>query len=246
MRTLTEKQMADYIESFIERKYGRLLGNRFFQGTVASVTTGVPFQITLIRTGESKVDGNVYPVLSSAYIPQLGDRVECMWRDNNTAYCMGLVGGTGFGSTNLANPSVVALGTAFGSQQLGIGGVLTTITGCVIDFVPPLNLNRKLRVSWGLSLDLGGTAVLGDELQVTVLVTRKNNSSPGFVKQIVLPKLRPSSYELDGFSIYDFSSISPVKQVSLAVNVATGTGNINSYVENGLPVIEVEDLGPFP
>lgn len=92
MPQLPSKDLGNFIDAYLTRKYERLIGARFFQGTVAGVIgSGVPYQITLTRVGESQQDGNTYQVMAIGYVPTIGDRVECFWRDPFTAYCLGPV-----------------------------------------------------------------------------------------------------------------------------------------------------------
>ena len=90
-----EKGLADFIDTYLARKYDRLL-NRFFVGTVTIVTqVGSGFQVQVKRTGETAADGNTYMV-APGYFPQVGDKVECEWRDNASGYVLwplAIVGG---------------------------------------------------------------------------------------------------------------------------------------------------------
>lgn len=141
MKGVKEKEIADYFESYISRKFKRLVTERFFQGSVQTVQSGSggiyafggdktvygfgggpPFVVTVIRNGETTADGNTYQVLAAGYVPVPGDRVECVWRDQWTAYCLGPVAGKGATSPVNTHTEV----TLTFAQPI-ISGILTTI-----------------------------------------------------------------------------------------------------------------------
>lgn len=84
-----DRELAEWLDVYLARKYGRLL-NRFFRGTVHEVK-GVSgnYRVALIRLGETLPDGNLYQVAPTySGTPMAGDKVECMWRDDATAYVL--------------------------------------------------------------------------------------------------------------------------------------------------------------
>ncbi|MCL2393044.1 MAG: hypothetical protein FWC87_00025 [Acidimicrobiaceae bacterium] len=88
MIQVDEGQLDGYLTTWLENKYPHLL-NSWFQAKIVTVTsTSQPFTVTLQKLGEPSSDGAEYVVAPSGYFPQVGDAVECCWRDRNTAYVM--------------------------------------------------------------------------------------------------------------------------------------------------------------
>lgn len=78
---INEKDLNAYLETWVARRFPRFLGNRFFQGTLVTVTPAAAgtYLCTLSRTNESTADGMTYLCSTPAYFPTVGDVVECVW-----------------------------------------------------------------------------------------------------------------------------------------------------------------------
>lgn len=84
----TEADLAKYIDSYIQGKYGRLL-NSWFRATIVSVQV-VDAHKTLcniIRPQATSFQGP-YPCVTPGFTPVVGQEVECVWRDPHTAYIL--------------------------------------------------------------------------------------------------------------------------------------------------------------
>lgn len=109
-----EAWLDNYLTRWL-KQHARLLGEQFFNLTVTEVVGTGPFQVLGRRTGEASTDGNSYQVLG-AYLPAIGDVVECMWRDGDVAYCLGPKGFRGLAGF-----------TAAGFLGIGNGSPLTAL-----------------------------------------------------------------------------------------------------------------------
>lgn len=103
-------RLRNYVDALLRSNvYDRLIGNRFFQGTLVTVTAhGQGYLCQLQRVGDSGVDGNTYLCVTPGYVPFVGDVVECVWRDSNVGYVLwpvtgsrNLIGVQQFASTTL-------------------------------------------------------------------------------------------------------------------------------------------------
>ena len=89
MRGFNEKDVAAYVDRYMRQNYGRLLDAQYFVGTVVEVGGALGACIVQVqRNGESVPDGATYACSIPGYYPQVGDSVECCWRDNKTAYVL--------------------------------------------------------------------------------------------------------------------------------------------------------------
>lgn len=87
MKGTDELQLHRYLTKWMRPLRKRLYP--WFGGTVASVIgTTYPLQVSVIRTGEGTADGNTYVVASPSYRPQVGDRVDLIWRDDDVGYAV--------------------------------------------------------------------------------------------------------------------------------------------------------------
>lgn len=84
-----EAALDGYLTTWLNNKYPHLV-NPWFQGTVLGVNGSfAPYTVTLQRLGEPGPDGGEYVVNpGSSWVPNVGDNVECCWRDQHTAYVM--------------------------------------------------------------------------------------------------------------------------------------------------------------
>ncbi|MHB8573535.1 MAG: hypothetical protein ACYDAY_11390 [Candidatus Dormibacteria bacterium] len=72
----------------IQKRFGRRI-DRHFNGTVQSVTGSAGnYTVIVKRTGASTNDPNPLMCMMPGYTPVVGDRVECMWRDEVRAYVL--------------------------------------------------------------------------------------------------------------------------------------------------------------
>lgn len=86
---MDEGMLDSYLTTWIQNKYPHLT-QPWFQGTILSVNGSTsPYSVTLQRLGEPGGDGGEYVVAPNpGYVPQVGDNVECVWRDSYSAYVM--------------------------------------------------------------------------------------------------------------------------------------------------------------
>jgi hypothetical protein len=83
----TEAEVAAYVQQFMKQYQWAL--ERFFRGTVTSVTGSAGnYLVQIQRTNEAKPDGGTYLCAINGYTPTVGDKVECIWRDQITAYVL--------------------------------------------------------------------------------------------------------------------------------------------------------------
>lgn len=169
-------RLATYVETLLRRRYAHRL-DRFFSAqvatvTAASATTGRPYLVTLTRTGEAAPDGNEYLCATPGYIPRIGDLVDCMWRDETSAYVMWPTSAPGLPTfTNLAANLTSAVLTS-GSD---LGGLITFTAGasnvssgriCTVNFstafpiVPRVHLTGQ--TTWQPGLNGAPTAASFD------------------------------------------------------------------------------------
>ena len=103
---IEDRALAEWVDTYMTRKFGRLLGAQFFQGQVVSVAgTNFAFTAGIIRSGETAHDGNAYAV-NPLYLPAIGDTVECFWRDGHTGYVLWPLNKTGAPTLTNINGSV--------------------------------------------------------------------------------------------------------------------------------------------
>lgn len=106
MQQIDEAQLDSYIEQWMYRRLSRRLFP-FFRGIVQKVelppgvSSGPPFLVQVLRTGESTVDTNDYTSALSSYAPVVGDDIDLMWRDNDTAYVFAPISGPGVTAAGL-------------------------------------------------------------------------------------------------------------------------------------------------
>lgn len=90
MIDLDESALDGYLSTWLNKKYPHLT-SPWFQAKVLSVNgANAPYTVTLQRLGEPGPDGGEY-VVAPSYPdpgPQVGDNVECCWRDQFSAYVM--------------------------------------------------------------------------------------------------------------------------------------------------------------
>lgn len=106
-----EAGLAAYSDVRDERKYGRLLLARTFQATVAAADlTGTPYVVQVDRgevdptTGQSHVDPHWYACTLPGYQPQVGDRVQLMWVDDDHAVVVAVLEAAGMARGVIASP----------------------------------------------------------------------------------------------------------------------------------------------
>ena len=89
-------KLYEYLQQLFQSgKFDRLMGDRFFQGTITAITgSGRGFRVQIQRTGDAGSDGNTYLCSMPGYVPAVGDVVECIWRDLNVGYVLWPVAGT--------------------------------------------------------------------------------------------------------------------------------------------------------
>lgn len=85
-----EGNLASYLRQFLRAELDQLAYNRFFRGTVTSVTvqSSGTVLVAITRPGESGSDGNAYVCATPGYRPMVGDDVECVWRDRRRGYVL--------------------------------------------------------------------------------------------------------------------------------------------------------------
>ena len=124
-----EAQLQFFVDTYLSRGGLARKLDRFFTGTVASVTNAAggapttrPFACTITRLGEAAADGNTYLCSSLDYIPRVGDVVECAWRDEATGYVLWPLGGLGLPTTSGlgANVASAVLAAATASDYAGL------------------------------------------------------------------------------------------------------------------------------
>lgn len=126
MNAIDEQQLDAYLETWVARRLGRRLWP-WFRGTVVNVIGQTPpYQVLITRTGETDptgapiTDGLPYTVLQPGYVPQLGDVVDCTWRDDFTGYAV----------VPLSGPGAVAAGKPgwkhWSRYVVGTGGSVDT------------------------------------------------------------------------------------------------------------------------
>lgn len=103
-----ERQVSEYIAATLASQLDRLVFGRFFRGTVTAVNVpaaGGTYTVRVRRTEQAAGDdGNTYAVLAG-YLPQVGDMVEMVWRDDVTALCLGPFTTTASGFTAAGPPA---------------------------------------------------------------------------------------------------------------------------------------------
>lgn len=139
MKGLSEGEVNALIEKKLERKFGRLIANRFFDGTIRTVTqqTGPSWLCRLARTGEAAADGNAY--LATTFRPVVGQVVICAWLDANVGMIL-FPKTVAVGGTSMVIDDQVVGAAAVASIRIPAVGVL------------PKAL-RHLRVTWQLRCD---------------------------------------------------------------------------------------------
>src|SRR6266851_719674 len=87
MISLSEKDLATYLDIRDSRWNGRLLADRVFRGVVKSATFvgGWQCMITVQRIGDTIVDLTRYSCSIPGYIPLVGDTVDLFWRSRTEA-----------------------------------------------------------------------------------------------------------------------------------------------------------------
>lgn len=88
MNITDEGQLDAYLETWFARRFAKR-NNPWFRGVVSRITrSSPPYQVQVIRNGESRPDGGAYAVAAGNYVPHVGDDVDLMWRDEASAYVM--------------------------------------------------------------------------------------------------------------------------------------------------------------
>jgi hypothetical protein len=126
MMQMDEAGLAAYVDKLFQRKYNRLVLNRFFQGIVTAVSPGAwdaavgafVIQVQIQRIGEAASDGNWYACTVPGYYPVIGDRVELVWRDDVTAHVFAPIG-TSQGALSKIAEVAIASNAAVASQAIG-------------------------------------------------------------------------------------------------------------------------------
>jgi hypothetical protein len=91
-----ERGLAAYVRRVIHRGPVDRRLFPWFKGTVTEVlTSGYSMMVRVRRSGEFLADGGTYAVAMPNYRPQVGDTVDLLWRDDDTAYAMAPRGGAG-------------------------------------------------------------------------------------------------------------------------------------------------------
>jgi hypothetical protein len=110
MKGPSERELAEFFDTYLAKKYRHLVTERFFGATIAAVNSSLPWTVEIVRAGETASDGSTGVVLATSYLPQVGDAVECVWRDDNVWSVLGPLGLPPLGLTKIAE--VVVQGTA--------------------------------------------------------------------------------------------------------------------------------------
>lgn len=156
MNRIDETALAAYLDRWMQAK-GRLLDQRFFRATVTgvSVATQGPFLCTLApATTPTMTLQALAP--NPGYTPLVGDDVECVWRDLNTAYVLWPVnsapGGNPYrariymsSAQSIANSTWTPL--AFDTMDYGPGSMIAT--GSSAHFTVPFTGTYDVRAGWG-------------------------------------------------------------------------------------------------
>jgi hypothetical protein len=149
MRQISEAELAAWHEEIHRRKDSRLIANRYFQGHVTAVTGGGPFEVAVQRIGETVADGNTYHCAVPGYIPQLGDLVELVWRDDAVAHVDHPI-------NMLGSLSTVPTSSVIDSQIIAtLSGSLTSLT-IPKQGVLPKGFN-SLTIRWQVRTTSGNT-----------------------------------------------------------------------------------------
>jgi hypothetical protein len=157
VKGFSEEELASYIKTTLDNKYGRLLGGRFFQGTLQTVqqqAASATFLCSLKRTGETAADGNTYLCSTPGYFPHTGDVVECVWLDSTVGLVLWPVGGAQLGS--LAPPATVTTNQGGITAEVDLAGLAVTVIG---------GSGRTVRVAWQI---VCGSSVDGDSVALQV------------------------------------------------------------------------------
>lgn len=87
MRGLTEQDLAAYLDTYFAKSQ---LQNPFFRAVIISVKpySRGGYICRLIRSGDVVSDQGDYLCVIPGYLPQVGDDVECMYRDKGTAWIL--------------------------------------------------------------------------------------------------------------------------------------------------------------
>jgi hypothetical protein len=82
-----EGELRSFVQTLLTKgPYPRLLGSRFFQGTIQTVAvSGAGYLCKISRTNEATTDGVDYFCLTPNYVPHVGDLVQLVWLDANVA-----------------------------------------------------------------------------------------------------------------------------------------------------------------
>lgn len=87
-KQISPKQLGDFIDSFMARslKLRRTI-DRHFQGTITDIEAGPNAGTFLVEIERSEgLDDHQYMCAIPGYFPQIGDVVECEWRDTLFGY----------------------------------------------------------------------------------------------------------------------------------------------------------------
>lgn len=86
---MTPDEIAKLIDDRIENKYRSLIAGRFFRAKVTSVrAVGKIFLVSFTRPNSTVIEQDRALCVTPGYQPLAGDDVECMYRDENTIYCL--------------------------------------------------------------------------------------------------------------------------------------------------------------
>jgi hypothetical protein len=118
MKGPSERELAEFFDTYLAKKYRHLVTERFFGATIAAVNSSLPWTVEIVRAGETASDGSTGVVLATSYFPQVGDAVECVWRDDNVWSVLGPLGLPPLGLTKIAEVLVTATVAAIDINNL--------------------------------------------------------------------------------------------------------------------------------
>src|SRR5579884_1960416 len=72
------------VHQILEKEFARSVSERYFQGFIVGI--GSPGIVRIQRLGDPSTAITEVICVVPGYVPQIGDRVECVWRDDHFAY----------------------------------------------------------------------------------------------------------------------------------------------------------------
>jgi hypothetical protein len=243
---MDEAALAAYLDKYLSTRYSRLLDNRFFRGKVVGanpVTVLIPqatnyqggYTVSVLRPEAATPDADAHLCITPGYVPQVGDDVECVWRDAHTAYVLWAV-----------NKPQAAYGTLSGgfkwtqTSQGSITSLVTLSFSTAAVIVPAMRLIRITGVGYLTSTvagDDGRLVILEDGTPVQQAGSQLGGTGTADTAESITATVIRSPLGL--------GLLTPgAHTYSLAAERFAGSGTLTNNATTGLPsYLLVEDIG---